>query len=234
MQSQADDKQAQKLLQVLRQDISRQIHREVSSNEVFEGSLPVLNEVRTYSDNQIHESATVEKSKESILAADAAIKVARRKWMPDLSLQASATKSGDNLPINATQYSAGLVLTVPIYDPTVSPDVGAAAITRQKAELGLIKAQQDQDYALGQAKASLQNAAASLEVSLKQLEADSLQAEVYRQRYTLGLASFQDWDLVERDFIASEKNLLDARHEVADSFTGLELAKNRRLEDSSQ
>ena len=233
LQAKADDAQARLALSLVKKDLARQIQRVISENEPLSGTLPEQSSATKVSTQDSHESPTLERSKENILAADAATKVARSRWLPDLSLEASAGKTGETLPINATRYTASLVLTVPLYNPSTSPEVTSSVLAHKKSELELAKATQDAKVAQDQAAANIENARNDLEVALKLLEANRLQAEVYRQRYTLGLATFSDWDAVERDFILSEKSVLDARHTLADAITDLEESHYRRLEDVS-
>jgi outer membrane protein TolC len=56
-----------------------------------------------------------------------------------------------------------------------------------------------------------------LEVARKIFEATKLQAEVSRQRYTLGMMSFQDWDSYESDLMRSEGEVLRAKYNLSDA-----------------
>ena len=58
--------------------------------------------------------------------------------------------------------------------------------------------------------ASLQDAVERIEVQEEFLKAAQLRAEVARTKYTTGLLSFDEWDLIENDLISTQKSHLQA------------------------
>ncbi len=109
--------------------------------------------------------------------------------------------------------------------------VAVAALGVVSAELAVNAAKQDLDLELARAQVKLESSVGEFEAAKKNLEASKLQAEVYRQRYTLGMISFQDWDVAESDFIRADREMLSARRSLADAVTQVELAQGLTLEE---
>lgn len=156
----------------------------------------------------------------------------RDSWMPQVNADASFSRSGDNLSLDPkNRYSVGLSVSMLIFDPKrsaryreLSEAVALAsvdsAITIQRIEAE-VKASEER----------LKASQSQLVIARKLMEAASLQSEVYRQRYTLGMISFQDWDLAESEHIKSEWEVLQAVRDINIALTELEAVRGVSLED---
>jgi outer membrane protein TolC len=160
-------------------------------------------------------------AKESQLqAAEDSLILAKTQYLPSLSLSASAHKSATpNLPLNAPAYSAQLALNIPIFNAATSAGVRSAAAKTEVATIELAAVRSSQEQSIKLKFADVEFSKKRLDVARKNFAADELQAEIYRQRYTLGLASFQDWNTYESALIASEMDVLSSEKSVADALT---------------
>jgi outer membrane protein TolC len=165
-------------------------------------------------------------------AARASIQAARAKYFPDLSLTASARKSAQSgLSLKEPIFAAGLSVTIPIFDGRNSGDVRAATAKMSILEATLTRSKLESDQATQTALANFEIARERLTVTRQGLEAAKVQAEVSRQRYTLGLMSFQDWDSFESALIKSELEVLSSEKDLADAVSDYLSAIGTTLED---
>jgi outer membrane protein TolC len=153
-------------------------------------------------------------------AAVALSNAAHAKYLPELSLNATAKKSASpDLPLKEPLYSAGITMAIPIFDGRKSADQRAAIIKKNLLEIELTQSKLQSDQTIRTALANFEIARERLIVARKGLEATKLQAEVSRQRYTLGLMSFQDWDAFESALIKAELEVLTLEKELADAIS---------------
>ncbi len=210
-------------------DLSVIAGREISEGETLTGDLKGTEPVISKTSNQ---NPTITASELKLTAAEESLKSAKARYLPEVSLSAAARKSASpDLPLHDPVYSAGVTLTVPLFNPATSADVRSAAARTTSASVALAQAKATQDQKIKTAMSQYQFAVKNLEISKKSYEASKLQAEVSRQRYTLGLMSFQDWDSFENDFIRSELDVLQSEKDVADSLATYQEAIGMTLEE---
>ncbi len=161
-----------------------------------------------------------------------AVDEARAGWMPRLTADAGVSRYGKDLRLEPeNHFSVGLTLTVPLYNPAQGSAYREAAQSLAFSELELINTFEELKISFEQASAKQKDATSQVQVAEKVCDATRMQAEVYRQRYTLGMISFQDWDSVEAEFIRAEKDLLIAQLDFENATTDLESTHAKRLED---
>jgi len=129
-----------------------------------------------------------------------------------------------------THISLGLTLSVPLFKPGQNADYREATIDWKKAEISITETRRTLEIQAQKASLALNDAATRKNIALKVFEAAKLQAEVYRNRYTLGMISFQDWNSAETEFIESERKLLDAKYAFADAWADMDAAYGKGLE----
>ena len=165
-------------------------------------------------DRLVAESPAVKEAATGIQVSESAIQVARSKGQPDLSAFASATRSGDWAP-SSTRLAVGLSLTVPLYTGgSASADYRSAVadLSAVRNNFQGLELQQRLDLETGWV--GFRDAAERLVVAGKTLSAAVLQATIAQNQYSLGLVSFQDWDLVEGNLADAGRNLLQAKREL--------------------
>lgn len=158
--------------------------------------------------------------------ASTELKGARGNWWPTVDAVVSATKRGQDLKVNKdTIYQGSLQLNVPIFTPGQSSSVDAAIENLVSNQVDLAHKRDLLKLDFLSAKSDFEIAKQRVLVNKKVAEASTLQAEVYRQRYTLGMVSFQDWDASEGELIRAERLSLDTDLELKLAQTNLKFAR---------
>jgi outer membrane protein TolC len=226
-----DAKEAQEKSKLARSNLALLIGAEFSNDDMLAGELserkPNASPVDVVNLPQIQASIA------KVAAAQSQLDASRKKHYPDLTFNASAKKTATpDLPLNDPVYSASITLTVPLYDAKTNADNRAAIAKLASSESELAIATATASQKLQDSKVSLDLASERLENAKLGFEAAKLQAEVSRQRYTLGLMSFQDWDSFESAFIRSETKLLEQEKNFADAQTAYLESLGVSMEDS--
>ena len=165
-------------------------------------------------DRLVTDSPAVKEATAGLQVSESAIQVARSKGQPDLSAFASATRSGDWAP-SSTRLAVGLSLTVPLYSGgATSADYRSAVAELSAVRSNFQGLEFQQRLDLETSWVALRDASERLVVARKTLAAAELQATIAQNQYSLGLVSFQDWDLVEGSLADSERSLLQVNREV--------------------
>jgi len=144
--------------------------------------------------------------------AEAELAAARSGYFPDLSLGASASRSGDSMALDNDQWSAGLRVSFPFWSGgRTRADVSRARASVREAEANLAGAVHGRARDLADAWLAFTNAAENVTVRAAYLSAAETRAEIARQQYGDGLLSFDNWDLIESDLIARRRSLLESQ-----------------------
>ncbi len=225
-----DFKDAKKKSILARGDLGVLVAVEIPDEEPLLGSL--ADEKWTPPGTDQHTPYKVAANEAKLAAARSATTEARLKYFPELALNASAKKSASpDLPLKEPVYTAGISMTIPIFDGQKDADVRAAVAKTSLLEITLSQSRRQADQSIRTAKANFESSRERFVVARKGLEATQLQAEVSRQRYTLGLMSFQDWDAFENALTKSELEVLNSEKDLADAVSDYLAAIGTTLED---
>ena len=234
LESQVSSFEASAQARIARGDLAVLMGQEVSMSEPLSGQLydkKILDaelSAPRKQDINLEVQATTAKLK----AAEQALISAKRQYLPEVTLSGTARKSATpDLPLADPVYSASVAVRIPIYDASNSDEVRSAAVKASQAEIEASKARASVDQKIIVVKSSLEFTQKHLEATQKGLEASKLQAEVSRQRYTLGLLSFQDWDSYENERINYEMDVLKAERAVAYALADFYEAHGVTLEE---
>lgn len=223
--SETDVAQAQRQLTLAKAKIQNAIGRPVGADVKFQGDLRVgALEAKQPDFKAMAESSTVaRRSEANVRSSKAAIKLARGGYLPDLSLTGSAARTGTELPLDTNRFSIGLNLTVPIYDGGATrSDVEAAASEVARYEAQLRSTIEGRSVSIEQSYFDVTSSISQLGDMKKLAEASRVQAEIARERYSLGLIGFQEWDTVENEWINNQRQLLTSRKDAAIALAGWE------------
>ncbi|MCX6124562.1 MAG: TolC family protein [Proteobacteria bacterium] len=217
-------------LKVIHSQISRLIGKDLPEGEIFQGQLD--QNILRPSVREFTQHPKMIQAEADLRASQANINASRSGWLPILTADAAAYRSGGDQSLEASpHYSIGLTLTVPIFTPSQSPRYRDAVLEREKNDLHVSDVQNTLKLDFEKGQVALEDAKARAQVAAKMVEATEMQAQVYRQRYTLGMVSFQDWDTAESEYIKAEKDLLNARHDLADARADLDLTQGLGLKE---
>ncbi len=158
-------------------------------------------------------------------AAKAGVDIASSTFWPSLDLSGTASRTGNDWFPEDRRNSVSLSLTVPIFsggkDYYGVRSAGARESAAEASREGLIRqlrAQLEQSYA------GYVQAVAKLGVDEDFLKAATARAEIARSKYSNGLMSFEDWDIIENDLINRQKAVLQSRRDRVTAEAAWELA----------
>ena len=140
----------------------------------------------------------------------------RSAFSPQLSLTSSIGRgSYDRLPTDAVDWSAGVTVSVPIYQG----GSGRARVAKASAVLSQQNAQEKSGFlqlfnALEQSWKSFQDARQAVLVQNKQLLAANERSKIANAQYSNGLVTFNDWVIIENNLVNAKKNYLNAEAEM--------------------
>lgn len=230
LRSKTDSLEAKANFELSKGDLAILIGKDIGPGEQLSGDLNANSPKITGLSGKKHPDLIASESK--LHAAEESLKAARAKYLPDLTLSASARKSATpDFPLHEPIYAAGVTFSVPLFNPSTSAAVRTAASAQKSAAITLASLQATQLQKIKSTKSAFDFAKERLQVAAKSFEASKLQAEVSRQRYTLGLMSFQDWDSFESELIKSELDLLQAQRETAETLADYYEALGVTLEE---
>lgn len=133
-------------------------------------------------------------------------------WWPSLGASASAGRSGGDWLGEQGSWSAGLSLSLPLFQGGRRlAQTRSAASRLEAAGLAALGAERQARLDLEAAWASLADAVDGVAVQAAFLEAGEVRAEVAQAQYAQGLLGFEAWDQVENDLINAQVQALAAR-----------------------
>ncbi|MDD5745928.1 MAG: TolC family protein [Candidatus Omnitrophica bacterium] len=140
------------------------------------------------------------------------VKSARAGFSPEVSLQSSAGRSGDDWSPQDEQWSAGVSVSVPLFEGGSQQ----AQVTRARAAFN--QAQADERdvkdtllVSLEQSWVSLQDAIGSVDVQRELLEAAQERSKIAEVQYSTGFITFDSWIIIENDLVSAKKSYLEAQ-----------------------
>ncbi len=136
----------------------------------------------------------------------------RNAFSPELYLTSSlGRRAVDSLPFKAVDWSAGLTLSVPIYEG----GTGQARVSRAMAMLSQKNAEEKSGYLqifnlLEESWKNFQDARQLVVVKKKFLDAAMERSTIANAQYSNGLVSFNDWVIIENNLVSAKKEFLNA------------------------
>lgn len=167
----------------------------------------------------------LQRAQAQVEAAKAGVDIAASNFWPSLDVSGTASRQGSDWFPEDQRNSVALTLTVPIFnggkDYYASRSAGAKESAAEATREGLVRQLHTQ---LEQAYANYVQAVAKLAVDENFLKAANARAEIARSKYSNGLMSFEDWDLIENDLINRQKAVLQSQRDRVTAEASWELA----------
>jgi outer membrane protein TolC len=161
-----------------------------------------------------------------------AVKSARADFAPSVYLSASATRSGGEWPPDEENWSVGISVSLPLYTGgSRVAQVARAESARRATELTEEDGKNNAIADLHGRWTELRNAVDNVEVQRKFLDAARERAKISEAQYSTGLISFDNWIIIEDDFVRTQKVFLDAQASALVAEAGWIRAKGGSLED---
>lgn len=136
-------------------------------------------------------------------------------FFPKVYANGSIGKTYDTWPPRNNKWSAGMSVSLPIFEGGSR----IAAVSKASSQLNQAEADErsGRDSVLAtleRAWKDLKDAIADVSVQKKFLMADEERAKITRAQYAIGLASFNDWIIIEDNLVRSKKAYLNAQADM--------------------
>ncbi len=138
---------------------------------------------------------------------------ARGTYMPKVSLTTSVgNNSFGSLPPDRVDWQVGVNLSVPIYQG----GTGRATVAQARATFNKLSADEESAYfsvmrTLQQTWKVFRDASDNVEVQKLYLNAATERSRIAEAQYSAGLASFNEWTIIEDNLVTAKKSYLTAR-----------------------
>ncbi len=136
-------------------------------------------------------------------------------FFPEVYLNASLGKTGDSFLPQNEEWSAGASISLPLFEG------GSRLAEVSKAKSKLNQAEADERsgrdsvlVTLERTWKNLQDAITNVSVQKKFLKANEERAKITKTQYESGLASFNDWIIIEDNLVNSQKAYLNAENDM--------------------
>ncbi|MBF0485674.1 MAG: TolC family protein [Candidatus Omnitrophica bacterium] len=168
-------------------------------------------------------------------SADFSLRATRGSYYPQVSLQAGANKDGSQWPPQDAGLSAGVTVSIPIFEGGLrKAQVSSADAVLKQAEAQLRSSENTVSFSLALQWEGFREAVESVEVRKKTLEADMERAKIAEAQYSTGFITYDNWTIIEDNLVQSKKSFLDAQANAMLAEAQWINAKGVTLEYASQ
>ncbi len=213
-QAQFEIAQAKRILEVAQRQLIKEMGRAQFSTLCVQGDFRVGESASNKPDFEAlaKDNPSLEKLIAQKNAAAFGIKSAQANFLPELSAQAGAARSGSDWPPENDQWDAGLTLSFPLFEGGLRLAEVAQAKAIFNQELANERSTKDGIIVtLQQSWAALQDAIETVQVQNKFLAAAQERSKIAEAQYSLGLIQFDNWAIIEDDLVRAKKAFLDAQ-----------------------
>lgn len=131
------------------------------------------------------------------------------EFLPTVSLQGSIRNSGSNWPPASSSQSLTVNASLPIFPGGSNfADRAMNGLLLEKARQDFDKAQKDTLYTIKSAYESYRNALDALSVQQAYVDSSAERAKIAQLKYLNGLTSYNDWDIIQNEYVADQISLL--------------------------
>jgi|GEM_PF-4072133 len=162
----------------------------------------------------------------------ASLQVAQQTGGPSLQLGLSFDQSGPNFNALSSSFSGNVALNVPLFDGfKAHAAVQSAQLAVDQAKRNEVWVQKTVQYTLKSLLIDQQNAFEDKQVQEAFVEAALLRSEIAKKSYTAGIITFENWDIIENDWISQQQQLLNKEKEALLAKFKLEAFLGKGLQD---
>jgi len=209
-QARYDKRQADRSIEVARQQLAKVIGTEESGAIKIAGEIPTAEPAKLTTvldivfENPQYRSAVAQEK-----AAKAGVTLAKSSFSPTLDFSATAAKQGNSWSMANNNTTYGFNFGIPIFNgannyftlKSSQQDLLKAKTSRENIENDLVAK-------LKRYHADFVDAFEKLKVDRIFLEAATLRANIARNKYQNGLLSFDNWDIIENDLISKQQAVI--------------------------
>ena len=198
---------AMRQLELAQLKLSQLIGANVSSAE---GELAVASVSLPDYDNLMKSAPANIIAKSQLELAEISRKASLSGFLPTVSLNGSYQNSGNSWPPTNSSKSLSLNVSLPIFPGGSNfADRVIAGFQLDKAREDFAKSQKDLYFSIRQAYNDLKDAIEAYHVQKTALAASAERARIAQASYMNGLISYNDWDLIQNDYINNQSSLLN-------------------------
>ena len=195
-------------LELARLQLTQLLNTDVTSAE---GELKVSPATLPDVDRLTKSSPAYLMAKDQLELADISQKATLSEFLPTVSLNGSYQKSGNSWPPTASGKSLTLNLSLPIFPGGSNfADRAISGFLLDKAREDFAKSEKDFYFSIKQAYEDLTNAIEAYAVQKIVLDASAERARIAQASYMNGLTSYNDWDLIQNDYINNQGSLINS------------------------
>lgn len=163
-------------------------------------------------DELLDKNFAVRESKLTVDSAQWSLTSAYAELYPSLSLSASASLSDDHWVPENKSGSVGLSLSLPLFAGGSNlAGIGKAKQSLTQAKLALQTTMNTSRQTLEESWKSLLDASELVLVQKKYWQATRTRAKIVNAQYSSGLATFDDWTLIEDNLVSAQKSFLNTK-----------------------
>lgn len=145
-------------------------------------------------------------------AAEFDLRSAYADYAPSLSIDASVGKTGTTFFPQSTQKSAGLILSMPLFEGGLR----RAQVAQAKASVNQLDADETSMRntviaGLEQYRAALLEAVDNASVQEKALRAAEERSRIAEAQYSIGTMAFDSWTIIEDNLVSAKRSYVNAR-----------------------
>jgi len=211
-QAQYEVAQAKRTRAVAQKDLLRVLARSFSSDVEIEGTLEIPKIVtKPNFEELVLRTPQYLVAKAEAQSAEKAVTIARGQFFPDLALHGSFSKTGAAFPPNENRFAFGVTLSFPLFPGGKNIfDLQSTRAERERSQSTLHALRDQLTVTLQDFFARFEDAVERTAVQEDFYIAAQMRADVARAKYTNGLLSFEDWDIIENDLISTKKTRLQS------------------------
>jgi len=206
-----DLNQAERLLETSRQQLAAVLGRKEIAKEVdVDGNMPTIEPEKDIDLMQLAQDTPDHKiAKAQVKISKADLTVSRSNFYPSLDFIGSMTQQGSRWPFPNSGWSGMMSLSFPLFSggkdffTTYSSAslLSASLFEKDQTDLQIF-------YKLRGTYNSLKDSIEKVNVYVSYVEAARTRAVISRNKYNNGLLSFENWDIIENDYISKQKTAI--------------------------
>ncbi|MFH1045559.1 MAG: TolC family protein [Candidatus Omnitrophota bacterium] len=168
-------------------------------------------------------------------AARYSLRSAKASFFPEVYASASADKSEEHWPPQNDGWSAGVSVSLPIFEGgSRLAEVAKARAKFKQAKAQEISGRDSVILILEETWKELQDAVEKVAVEEKFLQAAEERAKITQAQYSTGLISFDNWSIIEDNLVNARKSFLNAKATALLAQANWIQAKGGTLEDEEK
>lgn len=206
--------QAGRNLEVAQRQLAKEMGRKEWTALVVKGEFTVKETAKDVPDMAAlaQNNPQVRKAAARRNAAEFNLKAAKGDYAPAVSVEGSARQTGADMPPNDSSLSAGVTVSLPIFEGGLR----AAKVSQAQATVRQLEADERSTrdgvlLVLEQQRAALIDAVENVGVQEKSLQAAEERSKIAQAQYSIGTITYDNWSIIEDNFVSAKRGFINAQ-----------------------